>query len=119
MKINMNDEDFTNIVDEVFEEMEVDYIIEEIGGESDEDGNDCISDCSEGFTKIDEKIVDSSQISALNGSTKQCAIYFYYSMGNAYAVWASCMIDLRNVHIELVSAIRKHVIDYAIDDRYC
>jgi len=35
---NINDEDIMNIVDEVFEEMEVDDIIEEIGDESsDED----------------------------------------------------------------------------------
>jgi len=93
MKININDEDFVNIVGEVFEKMEVDDIIEEMDGESNEDGslsddNDCINDCSEDFTKIDEKIINSSQISALNGSTKQCAIYFYYSTGNAYAVCA-------------------------------
>jgi len=30
------------------------------------------------------------------------------------------MVGLRDVHIELVSAIRKHVTDYhAIDGRYC
>jgi len=36
MEINMNDEDFMNIVDD--EEMDVDNIAEEVGGESDEDG---------------------------------------------------------------------------------
>jgi len=99
----MNDKDFMNIVGKVFEEMEVDDIIEEIGGESDEDkplSDD--SDCSEDFTKIDEKIIDSSQISALNGNTKQCAIYFFYFTNNAYAVCTSCMIDLRDVPIELL-----------------
>jgi len=49
-------------------------------------------------------------MNALNGNTKQCAKYFYYSTGNDYNVCASCMIDLRDVHIELVSVIRKHVI---------
>jgi len=34
---NMNDKDIVNIVDEVFEEMEVDDIIEEIGDESSDD----------------------------------------------------------------------------------
>jgi len=69
------------------------------------------------LTKISEKIVDNSQISALNGRTKQCAIYFYYFTSDTYAACASCMIGLRNVHIGLMSAIRKHVIDYhdAID----
>jgi len=105
----MNDEDFMNIVDDVFEEMDVGNIIEEMDGESDENGplsddSDCISDCSEDFTEIDEKIIDSSQITALNENTKQCAIYFYYSMGNDYNVCA-CMIDLRDVHIELISVM--------------
>jgi len=77
----INDENFMNIVDDVFEKMDIDNIIEEMGDESDEDGpffdnSDCISDCSEDFTQFDEKIIDSSQINALNGNTKQCAIYF-------------------------------------------
>jgi len=106
--------------------MEVDNIMEEMGGKLDEEGplsddSDCISDCSEDFTKIDEKIIDSSQISALNGSMKQCTIYFYYSTSNAYAVCASCMVDLKDVHNELLFAIRKHVINHhdVIDGRYC
>jgi len=37
MEINMNDENLMNIVDEVFEEMEVDDIIEKMDDESDED----------------------------------------------------------------------------------
>jgi len=93
IEININDEDFMNIVNEVFEEMEAD-IIEEMDGESSNnkhknqllsDESDCISDCSEDFTKISEKIVDNSQISALSVRTKQCATYFYYSMGGTYA----------------------------------
>jgi len=119
----INDEDFMNIVD-VFKEMDVDNIIEEMGGKSDEDGplsDDCISDCSEDFTQFDEKIIDSSQINALNGNTKQYTIYFYYSTGNDYNMCASCMIDLRGVHIGLLSAIRKYVTNYhdAIEGRYC
>jgi len=52
--MKINDENFMNIVDDVFEEMDIDNIIEEMGGESDEDGqlsddSDCISDCSEDF----------------------------------------------------------------------
>jgi len=76
MEINMNDKDFMNIVDEVFEEMEVDDIIEEMGSELlDEDhllfdNSDCISDYSESFTKINKKIMDNSQINALNRRTK-------------------------------------------------
>jgi len=65
MKININDEDLMNI--EVFEEMEVN-VIEEMGSKSSDedhplsDDSDCISDCSENFTKISKKIIDNSQI---------------------------------------------------------
>jgi len=68
---NMNDKDIMNIVDKVFEEMEVNDIIKEMGGESsDEDhvlsaDSDCISNCSEDLTEISEKIVTNSQINAL------------------------------------------------------
>jgi len=122
----MNNEDFMNIVDDVFEEINIDDIIEEMGSESYEDGplsddSDYISDCSEDFTQFDEKIINSSQINALNSNTKQCAIYFYYSTGNDYNVCASCMINLRGVHINLLLVIRKHVTNYhdAIEGRYC
>jgi len=79
----MNDEDIMNVVDEVFEEMEIDDI-EEIGDKSSNENHvlsadsDCISDCSNDLTEVNEKIVTNSQINALNGGTKQCAICFYY-----------------------------------------
>jgi len=110
----MNNEDFMNIVDDVFEEMNVDDIIEEMGGELDEedrplsDDSDYISNCSKDFTQFDEKFIVISEINALNGNTKQCAIYFYYSTGNDYNVCTSCVMNLRGVHIDLLSVIRKH-----------
>jgi len=128
---NINDEDFVNIVDEVFEEMEIDNIIEkidEIGDESDESDedhvlsadSDCISDCSDDLMEIIRKVLTNSQLNALNGGTKHCAIYFYYSTGGALAVCASCMIDLVGVELEMYPT-RRHVIDTydAIDGRYC
>jgi len=57
-EININDEDLMNIINKVFEEMEVDDIIEEMDGESSDedqplsDDSGCISDCSDDFTKI-------------------------------------------------------------------
>jgi len=65
-----------NIVDEIFEEMEVDDIIEEIGDESSDEehvlsaDSNCISDCSDDLTKISRKIVTNLQLNALNGGTK-------------------------------------------------
>jgi len=87
-----------------------------MGGESSDedqtlsDDSDCISDCSENLTEISEKIVANSQINALNGHTKQCAIYFYYSTGGTLAVCASYMISLADVRIGQMYATRKHVI---------
>jgi len=66
------------------DDMEVDDIIEQMDGESSDedhplsDDSGCISDGSEDFTEINQKIVDNSQIDALSGRTKQCAISFYY-----------------------------------------
>jgi len=126
---NINDEDFMNIVNE---EMDVDDIIEEIeeiGDESDESDedhvlsadSDYISDCSDDLTEISRKVVRNSQLNALNGGTKHCAIYFYYSTGGALAVCASCMIDLVGVELGEMYPTRRHVIDTheAIDGRYC
>jgi len=128
----MDVEDLMNIINEVFEEVgdevfeEIDNINEEIGGESDEDhplsdDSDCISDCSDNLAKINKKIIDNSQINALNGHTKQCAIYFYYSTGGALAVCASCMVSLADLHIGQMYAIRKHVTEHhdAIDGSFC
>jgi len=65
MEINMNDDDLMNIVNEIFEEIEVDDIIQEMGGESDEDhlsdDSDCISDCSNNLTKAKHKINDQNE----------------------------------------------------------
>jgi len=48
-------------LNEIFEEIEVDDIIGEMGGESDEDhplsdNSDCISDCSNNLTKLIKKL---------------------------------------------------------------
>jgi len=115
----MNDEDLMNILNEI----EIDDIIEEMNNESDEDhplsdDSDCISDCSDKFTKINKKIIEDSQINALNGHTKHCAIYFYYSTGGALA---SCMVSLADSHIGQMYAIQKHITEYhdAIDGSFC
>ena len=83
------------------------------------DDSDYISDRSEDLTDYDDKIVPNSQILALNGRTKVCAIYFYYSTGGALALCASCMISIQD--FEHMYAVRKHVIKLydAVDGRYC
>jgi len=94
MEINMNDEDLMNIMNEI----EVDDIIEEMDDESDEDHS--LSDDSDWImivVTILQKIIDDLQINALNGHTKHCAIYFYYSTGGALDVCASCMASLTNL----------------------
>jgi len=132
---NMNDEDFRNNVDEFFDEngMEIDNIIQEnemeidnIQENGDEDhvlsaDSDCISDCSDNFTGIYRKVVKDSQLNSLNGRTKHCAIYCYYSTGGALAVCASCMIELAGEPLGGMYLTRRHVTDThdAIDGRYC
>jgi len=37
-------------------------------------------------SEISKKIVTNSQINTLNGRTKQCTVYFYYSTDGALAV---------------------------------
>jgi len=66
-----NDENLMNIVNEVFD-----------SESSDEDqslfnNSDCISDCRENFIKISEKIVNNSQISALNITVRYIFLLFY------------------------------------------
>ena len=85
------------------------------------DDSDYNSDQSEDNTEIVEKIVPNSQIIALNGRTKCCAIYFYYTTGGALAVCASCMIALSDADVGHMYAFRKHVIELhdAIEGRSC
>jgi len=42
IEININNEDLTNIVNKIFEEMEVDNIIEEMDGESSDENQPCM-----------------------------------------------------------------------------
>jgi hypothetical protein len=85
----------------------------------DELDSDCISDQSEDLTTIDDKILSDSEISALNGRTKVCAIYFYYTTGGRSILCTSCMINIQDNHHRY--AIRKHVIELhdALDGRHC
>lgn len=68
--------------------------------------SDCISDCSENSIEYIDKIVSVAEINALNGRTKFCTIYFYYSTGGALAVCPSCMIALQGVDSQNMYAIR-------------
>jgi len=86
------------------------------------DNSDCISDCSEDHTEVIEKYIFPSEVNALNGHTKQCAIYFYYLVSSDYAVCTICMVKLLNsIRLDLVYAMRKHVIELhdVINGKYC
>jgi len=119
-------EDLMNIVNEIFDEIEVDDIIEEMDGESAEIIHYLMTVIASVIVvtilqKLIKKIIDNSQINALNGHTKQCATYFYYSTGGALAVCASCMVNLADLHIGQMYAIRKYVTEYhdAIEGSFC
>ncbi|XP_070158799.1 uncharacterized protein [Polyergus mexicanus] len=85
------------------------------------DDSDYNSDQSEDLTEIVEKTVFHSEIIALNGRTKFCAIYFYYSTGSDYAVCASCMIAIADTDYGYMYAVRKHVTELydVISGRSC
>ena len=90
-------EQFAEIRDEVFEEMDVDF--EEIMDQnSDEevlfDDTGYATDSSEHDTNHAEKFVLSPEIRALNGRTKHCIIQCYYTTSDALTVCAACMIRL-------------------------
>jgi len=64
------------------------------------DDSDCISDCSEDHTEVIDKYISPSEVNALNGRTKQCAIYFYYLVSSDYAVpyaWSNCQIQSESI----------------------
>ncbi|XP_070168836.1 uncharacterized protein [Polyergus mexicanus] len=85
------------------------------------DDSDYNSDQSEDLTEIVQKTVFHSEIIALNGRTKFCAIYFYYSTGSDYAVCASCMIAIADTDYGYMYAVRKHVTELydVISGRSC
>ena len=85
------------------------------------DDSDYISDHSEDLTESVDKIVSNSQIITLNGRTKFCTTYFYYSTSGALALCASCMIVLQDANVGHMYAVRKHVIELhdAVDGRFC
>lgn len=126
---NMDEEDFINMVDEVFGneevEMEIDNIDIDIEDEDEEhalsDDSNYVSDQSDDLTDYAEKIVTRSELLALNNNKKHCSIQFYYSTGGALTVCAECMVRLADTDIGIIYAVRKHEIDTlnALNYRFC
>lgn len=73
--------------------------------------SDYFSDEDDGHKEVIDKIVSRSEIVALNGRTKECVIYFYYSTGGALALCPSCMIAVSDLDIGPMYAVRKHFVD--------
>ncbi|KYN33870.1 hypothetical protein ALC56_11842 [Trachymyrmex septentrionalis] len=104
---NVDPEQFANIRDEMFEEMDVDFeeIMDQDSDEkvlSDDTGyvSDCgVSDLNEHDTDYAENFVPSTEIRALNGHTKHCMIQCYYTMGSALNVCATYMIRLADIDV--------------------
>ncbi|KYQ58862.1 hypothetical protein ALC60_02133 [Trachymyrmex zeteki] len=102
---NVDPEHLKHIIDEVFEEMEIDF--EEIMDQesSDEevlsDDTGCASDLSEYNMDHVEKHVSSPEIRALNIRTKHCMIQCYYTTGGTYTVCASCIINISDTDIDI------------------
>ena len=94
----MNEEQFANIRDEVFEmfdEMEVDFenIMDQESSDEEMLSNDsgCASDMSEYEMDHIEKFVSSPEIHTLNARTKHCVIHNYFTMGGSLTICTSCI----------------------------
>ncbi|KYM98419.1 hypothetical protein ALC62_10872 [Cyphomyrmex costatus] len=119
---NVRDKDFMDIVNEAFEDVNFEAILDEDDEDVSalsEDSNynsDQSEDEDEG---IKSKVMCPEEIMTLNEQTKQCAIYFYYTTGGTSILCTSCM--MRIVNIEHMCTIRQHVIKshVAIDGNYC
>ena len=98
---HIDPEDVANIVNDVFEDMDVDVEDEESSDEeralSADSGYN--SDHSSGRMNRYMKLVSRAEILALNDTTKHCKIEFYYTTGDALAVCVNCKIRLVNVEL--------------------
>lgn len=108
---NMNDEGIINVAVDI----DIGHIMEGVHNFDkimDIDEEDHVlsedSDCSEDLEEIRDKAISTSEQNALNGNTKICAIFYYYSNDDAFVMCASCMTQLRSE--EHMYAMRKHVI---------
>ncbi|KAL6258289.1 hypothetical protein P5V15_010231 [Pogonomyrmex californicus] len=112
----MDEEDFVNIVDEVFEneeEMEVDNIDNiDIDIEDEEhtlsDDSNYVSDQSDDLTDYAEKIVTHSELLALNNNKKYCSVQFYYSTGGALTV---CRMHARFRNMEHLERVERKLLE--------
>ena len=121
---NVDPEQFVNITDEVFEEMEINFekiMDQDSYKEVLSDDTSYATDSSKHDTDHAEKFVPSLEICALNGRTKHCMIQCYYTTGGALTVYAACMIRLTDINVVRTYLVRKHDIDYidALSGRSC
>ena len=122
---NIDPDDLMDIVDDAFENAEVNF--EELMDEESEeesvlsDDSACISDQSEDLEEHVEKVVSSAELHALNSRTKHCMILFGYSTGGALSVCATCIIELSDVELGGLNAVRIHETGPigALNGRYC
>jgi len=93
-------EQFANIRDEVFEEMEVDFenIMDQESSDEEMPTSGCVSDMNEYEIDRVEKFVQPSEIRTLNARTKHCVIHNYYTTGGALTVCTACMIRIADIN---------------------
>ena len=107
-------EQFANIRDEVFEEMEVDFeniMDQESSDEEMLSTSGCVSDMNEYEIDRVEKFVQPSEIRTLNARTKHCVIHNYYTTDGALTVCTACMIRIADINDVGMYHVREHETD--------
>ncbi|KYN43243.1 hypothetical protein ALC56_02305 [Trachymyrmex septentrionalis] len=96
---NVDPEQFVNITDEVFEEMEINFekiMDQDSYKEVLSDDTSYATDSSKHDTDHTEKFVPSLEICALNGRTKHCMIQCYYTTGETADMQAKFIYPKNN-----------------------
>lgn len=95
-------EDDVMVIDVVEESSDEDHILSE--------DSDYESDCSDDFTEISWRILNSAEINTLNDVKNMCCIYFYYQTGRNDKFCTSCFLRLTDM-FSRIRAVREHSTD--------
>ncbi|KYN19998.1 hypothetical protein ALC57_07657 [Trachymyrmex cornetzi] len=105
---NMNEEQ----LDELFNEMDVDFenILDQESSDEEllSDDTECDSDLSECEMDVVEKFISVAEIGTLNPRTKVCISHDYFTTGGALALCTKCMFNIADIVDAGMYIYRKH-----------
>jgi len=95
-------EDDVMVIDVVEESSDEDHILSE--------DSDYESDCSDDFTEISRRILNSAEINTLNDVKNMCCVYFYYQTERNVKFCTSCFLRLTDL-FSRIRVVREHSTD--------